>query len=80
VSRVIKKITVEKGQFRTGIDGGFYWIAVMHTSTINEIEGVLPLRKMETRGSASDRYPEKVAERAEIGHGELGAESSYDFM
>jgi hypothetical protein len=52
----------------------------MHTSAIYEIEGILTLGEMETRGGAGDGNPEEVTKRPEVGHGELSAKRGYDFM
>jgi hypothetical protein len=44
--------------------GGFDRVTVMHTSAIYEIEGILTLGEMETRGGAGDGNSEKMTERS----------------
>jgi hypothetical protein len=63
VSGIIEEIAVMERQFRARLYGGFDGVAVMHTCSINEIERILALRQMKTRGGPCDRDVEKVTKR-----------------
>jgi hypothetical protein len=69
---ISEKRTLCGRKFAAHINGSGAGVALDHASTLQELNGILALRKDHARRRPSDRDPEKEGQGAKICHGELG--------
>ena len=70
-SRVVEEITVGYGEFGARVNRSTNRMTVRHTGSLDDVQGILLLREVETRRRAGDGNAEEVREKAKIYHGEL---------
>ena len=70
-SRVIEEVTVGYGEFAAGVDRSTNRMTIGHTGSFDDVQSILALREVESRGREGDGNAEEMGERAKVCHGEL---------